>query len=60
MLTKVMAVCLEAVGMCIGVAGIIVEVSYKADFGFLMITSGAVIAAFGGMIFAKLVRGGKL
>jgi len=59
-LTKVMAVCLEAVGMCIGVAGIIIEVSYKADIGFVMITSGAVIVAFGGMIFAKLVRGGKL
>ncbi len=59
-LTKVLAVCFETVGMCIGIAGIIIEVSYKADIGFMLITSGAVIVAFGGMLFAKLVRGGKI
>jgi len=59
-LTKVLAVALEAVGMCIVLAGICIEVYYKADFGFVLITGGSVVIAFGGMLFAKLVRGGKL
>lgn len=59
-LTKVMAVCFEAVGMCIVLLGIVIEVLMKADLGFILITAGSVIVAGGGMIFAKLVRGGKL
>lgn len=59
-LTKVLAVGFEGVGMCIVLAGICIEVYYKADFGFVLITGGSVVVAFGGMLFAKLVRGGKL
>ncbi len=59
-LTKVLAICLEAVGMCIVSAGIAVEVVYEADIGYILITSGAVFVAGGGMIFAKLVKGGKI
>ncbi len=59
-LTKVLAVALEAVGMCIVLVGIVIEVSYQAHIGFVLITSGSVVIAGGGMIFAKLVRGGKL
>ena len=59
-LTKVLAVGFETVGMCIVLAGICIEVYYEADFGFVLITGGSVVVAFGGMLFAKLVRGGKI
>lgn len=55
-LTKTLAVALEAVGCSVGVAGIMVEVMMHAQIGFILITSGAVITAFGGMVFAKLFR----
>ena len=59
-LTKTLAVCFEALGMCIVLVGIAIEVYYEADIGFVCITGGSLVVAFGGMIFAKLVRGGKL
>lgn len=59
-LTRALAVALEGVGCCIVLVGISIEVYYGADFGFVLITSGAVVIAFGGMLFAKLVRGGKI
>jgi len=59
-LTKVLAVCLEAVGMCILLVGIVIEVIYEADVGFILITAGSMVIAGGGMIFAKLCRGGRL
>ena len=55
-LTKTLAVALETVGACIGVAGITIEVIMRADIGLLLITSGAVIAALGSMFFAKLYK----
>ena len=58
-LTKTLAVALEAVGGCIGIAGITIEVILGAHIGFILITSGAVIAALGAMFFAKIPRGGS-
>ena len=58
-LTKVMAVCFWVVGIIVVLAGIAVEVAMGADMGFIMITSGAVVGMFGGMLFAKLIRGDK-
>lgn len=54
-LTKTLAIAFETVGCCIGVAGICIEVYYQAAIGFVLITSGAVAVAFGGMLFAKVV-----
>ena len=53
---KASAIALEAVGCCIILAGIIIEVIYEADIGFILCTSGAWLAAIGGLIFAKLIR----
>lgn len=56
-LTRVLAVCLETVGIIGILVGISIEVVYKADIGFICITGGSVIVAAGGMIFAKLMKG---
>ena len=58
-LTKVMAVCFYVVGICVVLGGIVVEVTMKANMGFVLITVGSVVIAGGAMVFAKLVRGGK-
>lgn len=58
-LTKTLAVALEAVGACVGIVGIGIEVILRAPIGFILITSGAVIAALGAMAFAKLYRSVK-
>ena len=55
-LTKTLAIALETVGCVIILTGIAIEVSMRADLGFLLITSGSCIVAVGGMIFAKLLR----
>lgn len=59
-LTRVLAVCLETVGIVAIMVGIAIEVHYEAEVGFMFITGGSVVVATGGMIFAKLVRGGFL
>ena len=55
-LTKTLAIALETVGCVIVLTGIAIEVSMGADIGYVLITSGAFFVAFGGMIFAKLLR----
>ena len=47
------------VGLCIASAGIAVELTMKANIGFVLITAGSVVVAGGSIIYAKLVRGGK-
>ncbi len=56
-LTRVLAVCLETVGIIGILVGISIEVVYEADVGFILITSGSAVVAIGGMIFAKLIKG---
>jgi hypothetical protein len=58
-LTKHLAIALETVGCCITLAGIVTEWVTKADYGNVIITSGALVVAFGSMIFAKFIRSRK-
>ena len=53
---KASAIALEAVGCCVILAGIIIEIIYEADIGFICCTTGAWFAAIGGLIFGKLIR----
>jgi len=55
-LTQTLAVALEAVGCAVVLTGVSIELITHADFGFVIITSGAWLVATGGMIWAKLVR----
>lgn len=55
-LTKTLAIALETVGCIVVLTGIAVEVSMRADLGYILITSGACVVAVGAMIFAKLMR----
>ncbi len=55
-LTKTLMIAFETVGCLVILTGIIIEVSMKAELGFILITSGACIVAVGAMIFAKLLR----
>lgn len=55
-LTKTLAIALEAVGCCIVLAGIIIEIITRAPLGYMIITGGALIIAAGGMVFAKIIR----
>lgn len=58
-LTKHLAIALEIVGCCLILAGIVTEWVTKADYGNVIITSGALVIAFGSMIFAKCIRSRK-
>lgn len=55
-LTKTLAIALEAVGCCVIVVGIAIEVMMGADIGYIAITAGALAIASGGMVFAKLLK----
>jgi hypothetical protein len=55
-LTRTLAIALEVVGCCVIVGGICIEVIMGADVGYIAITAGALVIAFGGMVFAKLLR----
>lgn len=55
-LTKTLAIILEAVGCCVVLAGIIIEIITRAPLGYMIITGGALIIAAGGMVFAKIIR----
>ena len=55
-LSRNLAIGLETVGCCITVAGIVTERITQADYGYAIITSGALVVTFGSMIFAKCVK----
>jgi len=55
-LTKTLAIALEAVGCCVIVVGIAIEVTMGADIGYIAITVGALAIALGGMVFSKLLK----
>ena len=55
-LTKTLAIALEAVGCCVIVVGIAIEVTLGADIGYIAITVGALAIALGGMVFSKLLK----
>jgi len=56
-LTRNLAIALETVGCCITLAGIVTEWATGADYGYAIITGGALVVTFGSMIFAKCVKG---
>ena len=55
-LSRTLSIALEAVGCCVIVGGIVIEVTMGADIGYIAITAGALAIAFGGMVFAKLIK----
>ncbi len=55
-LTRNLAIALETVGCCITLAGVVTEWATHADYGYVIITGGALVVTFGGMIFAKCVK----
>ena len=55
-LSKNLAIALETVGSCVILAGVVVEWISGADYGYVVITGGALVASFGSMIFAKCVK----
>ncbi len=58
-LTKHLAIALETVGCSITLAGIVTEWATRAEYGYCIITGGALLVTFGSMIFAKCVRSWK-
>jgi len=55
-LSRSLAIGLETVGCCITVAGIVTEWATGSDYGYCIITGGALVVTFGSMIFAKCMR----
>ncbi len=55
-MTRHLAIALETVGCCITLAGVVTEWVTRADYGYVIITGGALVVTFGSMIFAKCVR----
>lgn len=55
-LTKFLAIALETLGGCITLAGIVTEWATRADYGYCIITGGALVASLGAMLFAKVIR----
>ena len=53
---KILAIALEAVGISAVILGISIEVTMHAQIGFIIITSGSVLIASGGFLFAKIIR----
>lgn len=44
----------EVIGVVVGTVGVVVEVIYKADVGFILITAGALTFAVGSGLWAKV------
>ena len=55
-LNRHLAIALETVGCCITLAGIVTEWATRADYGYCIITGGALVMAFGSMVFVKCRR----
>ena len=55
-LNRHLAIALETVGCCVTVAGIVTEWATRADYGYCIITGGALVMAFGSMVFVKCRR----
>ena len=51
---KTLAIALETLGCCVVAAGIAVEVATGAGIGYIVITSGSLVALVGGVLFVKI------
>jgi len=58
-MVRTLAIALESVGICAIIGGIIFETQVHAPIGFVIITGGSVLVAAGGLLYAKIYRGGK-
>lgn len=56
MLSRTLAVALEAVGIIVVVVGIAIETVTQAEVGHFIISTGSVAIAGGALVFAKFVR----
>jgi len=56
MLSRTLAVALEAVGILVVVIGIAIETVTRADVGHFIISTGSICVAGGALIFAKFVK----
>lgn len=50
------SVAIEIFGIIVVACGLGIEIAYRADLGYTLITGGAVVVAGGGMLFSKVVR----
>jgi hypothetical protein len=55
-LSRNLAIALESVGCSVTLAGIVTEWATRADYGYCIITGGALLVTFGTMVFAKCMR----
>lgn len=53
---RTLAIALEAVGSCVVLVGIAIEVATGAAVGHIIITSGCLFAMLGAMMYVKLFR----
>lgn len=51
---KTLAIALETLGCCVVAVGIAVEVATGAHLGYIVITSGSLVALVGGVLFVKI------
>jgi len=57
--SRLLSIALEAVGISSIIAGICVESVTHAELGLVVITSGSVLIAAGGLLWSKIIKGGK-
>jgi len=55
-MVKALAIALESIGICAIIGGIIFEAQVQAPTGFIIITVGSALIAFGGMLWAKILK----
>ena len=55
-LSRNLAIALETVGCFVTLAGIVTEWATRAEYGYCIITGGALLITLGTMIFAKCMR----
>ncbi len=56
---KLLPIALELMGIAAIGAGIGVEVATHAEIGWVLVTTGSLLVAAGGVIWGKFMRGGK-
>lgn len=53
---EVISFIIELAGIILIGAGIVIELIYKAQIGFILITTGALVTAIGALIYAKKLQ----
>lgn len=55
-MVKIISAIIEIIGITVVSTGIGLELAFKADIYWLLITGGSLIVASGGMLYAKVSR----